>query len=248
MPKDTSMIPRTDADGTQKEEISDNGMLKLDMHIHSWYSTDSVIDPRSLVRLWNKKRILPLVCDHNTIAGAEVVYREISRGSPDIQVILAEEIMTREGEIIGLFLNEEIPSSLSAAETLDQIQEQGALSLIPHPFCSYRSSAIRRDTLQEIIGRVDIIEGYNARVLSDEENRMAREFAAEQKKLISAGSDAHTTLELGRCFMELSQFTGTKEFLAVLKEAPVRFRLMHPSVHYLTKVVKMTKRNGFFRE
>jgi predicted metal-dependent phosphoesterase TrpH len=240
------IIPGTGPD-FRKTECNDNGILKFDMHLHTWYSSDSVIDPRTVVRLWKKKGILPLVCDHNTIAGAEAVYGEITRGSPDIPVIIAEEITTMEGEIIGLFLNEEIPSSLSAAETLDHIRDQGALSLIPHPFCSYRSSAIRRDTLQEIISRVDIIEGYNARILSDEENRTAREYAADHKKSVSAGSDAHTPLELGRCYMELSRFTGISEFLESLQEVSVHFRLMHPSVHYLTRVVKMAKCNGFLR-
>ena len=219
----------------------DDGILKFDMHIHTWYSHDSAVDPASVVRLWKKKRILPLVCDHNSIAGAEAVFGEISRISPEIPVILAEEVSTTEGEIIGLFLNEEIPSSLSAAETLDLVRDQGALSLVPHPFCSYRSSALRRDTLQEVIARVDIIEGYNARVLSDDENMMARVFAAEHQKPISVGSDAHTPLELGRCSLQLSPFSEPEELVTALKEASVRFQLMHPSIHYLTKVVKLAK-------
>jgi predicted metal-dependent phosphoesterase TrpH len=219
----------------------DNGLLKFDMHIHTWYSHDSAVDPAAVVRLWKKRRILPLVSDHNSIAGSEAVFEEISRISPDVPVIIAEEISTSEGEIIGLFLNEEIPPFLPAAETLDRIQDQGALSIVPHPFCTYRSSAIRRDTLQEIVGRVDIIEGYNARVLTDDENMMARFFAQEHNKPISVGSDAHTPLELGRCFMQLEPFSEPSDLVAALREASVRFRLMHPSIHYLTKVVKLAK-------
>jgi predicted metal-dependent phosphoesterase TrpH len=230
-----------------KDEIGDTGLLKFDMHLHSWYSSDSAIDPVIIVRFWKKKGILPLVCDHNTLTGAEVVYGKITRMSPDIPAILAEEIMTREGEIIGLFLNEEIPALLSADETLDRIRDQGALSLVPHPFCSYRSSTLRQDTLKEIIGRVDLIEGYNARVLADDENRMARDFAAEHRKPVSVGSDAHTPIELGRCFMELPPFTDSREFLAGVKQASIQFHLMHPSIHVLTRVVKMAKNNGFFK-
>ncbi|NTU99570.1 MAG: PHP domain-containing protein [Methanoregulaceae archaeon] len=219
----------------------DDDVLKFDMHIHTWFSPDSAIDPASVIRLWEKKRILPLVCDHNSIAGSEAVFGGISKISPDIPVILAEEISTSEGEIIGLFLNEEIPCSLSAAETLDRVRDQGGLSLVPHPFCSYRSSAIRRDTLEEVIGRVDIIEGYNARVLSDDENLMARDFAAEHKKPMSVGSDAHTPLELGRCSLQISPFSGPEELIRELREASVRFRLMHPSIHYFTKMVKLAR-------
>jgi predicted metal-dependent phosphoesterase TrpH len=240
------MIPRNKPDLLVTKGDRGNGILKFDMHIHTWYSSDSAIDPRTVVRLWKKRRILPLVCDHNSIAGAEVVYQGISALSPDIPRIIAEEITTSDGEIIGLFLNEEIPRSLSAGETIDRIWDQGALSLIPHPFCSYRSSAIRRDALLEIVGRVDIIEGYNARVLSDNENRMACEFAAEHEKYISVGSDAHTPVELGRCFLEMEPFGEPEELLASLKDTSVQFCRMHPSIHYLTKVVKVAKSNGFF--
>jgi predicted metal-dependent phosphoesterase TrpH len=121
------------------------------------------------------------------------------------------------------------------------VRDQGALSLVPHPFCSYRSSAIRRDILQEVIGRVDIIEGYNARVLSDDENSIARDFAAENKKPISVGSDAHTPLELGRCSLQISPFSEPEELIRELREASVRFRLMHPSIHYFTKMVKLAR-------
>ncbi len=242
----TTMIPLSNPDFQVVKGDPEVGLQKFDMHIHTWFSSDSAIDPRIVVKLWKKKGILPLVCDHNSIAGSEAVYGEITVLSPDTPLILAEEITTSDGEIIGLFLNEEIPSSLSAGETIDRIRDQGALSLVPHPFCSYRSSAIRRDALQEIIGRVDIIEGYNARVISDDENRRAREYAAEHDKLVSVGSDAHTPLELGRCFLELEPFEEPQELLDSLNDTSVQFHRMHPSIHYITRVVKVAKNNGFF--
>jgi predicted metal-dependent phosphoesterase TrpH len=220
------------------------GLLRLDMHVHSWYSSDAVTDPASIIRLWEKKGILSLVCDHNTTAGAEAVFRELTRRSRDIPLILSEEITTAQGEIIGVFLTDEIPAGLSAGETLDRIDEQGAISLVPHPFCTYRSSALRRETLFDIIGRVDILEGYNARIIRDGENEMALECAARYGKPVSVGSDAHTPLELGRCYMEMEPFSDPKEFLASVDTASVRFRAMHPAIHYLTRMVKVARKNG----
>ena len=99
--------------------------------------------------------------------------------------------MTRDGEIIGLFLQEKICPFLSAEEMLDEIREQGALSVVPHPFCSYRL-VLRSDAMESLIDRIDIIEGFNSRVLDDWDNSMARGYAARRGKSISAGSDAHT--------------------------------------------------------
>jgi hypothetical protein len=78
-------------------------------------------------------------------------------------------------------------------------------------------------------------------VLSEDENRMARDFAADHRKPISVGSDAHTPLELGRCFLQLEPFSEPSDLIPALCEASVRFRLMHPSIHYLTRVVKLAK-------
>ena len=85
--------------------------------------------------------------------------------------------MTSDGEIIGLFLQEHITPYQSAEETLDEIHEQGALSIVAHPFCSYRRSALRHDIMERIIDRLDIIEGFNSRVLDEGENDLARGYA-----------------------------------------------------------------------
>jgi len=160
----------------------------FDMHVHSWYSGDSATDPKKIVELFLRHQILCLVTDHNTIAGSMEVCRAIRRENPEIPLILSEEIMTESGEIIGLFLSEEIHPYLSAAEAVDRIHDQGGLVLVPHPFCSYRiSSALRPGVLDEIIDRVDIIEGYNARTVRDEDNNCARSYALSTKSRSLSG-------------------------------------------------------------
>ncbi len=218
---------------------------KLDMHVHSRYSGDSVTDPKKIVNLWLERGILCIIADHNTTAGSQAVYADLRRIDPGVPLILSEEIMTESGEIIGLFLSEEVHPYLSAAETVDLIHEQGGLALVPHPFCSYRvSSAMRSDILDEIIGSVDIIEGYNARTLRDEDNNRAREYAKVHKKPVSVGSDAHTTRELGRCFLELDPFSTPQELMRGLSAGRANFCRMDSSVHALTRLVKAVKHDG----
>ena len=230
------------ATGTNNERES----LRFDMHLHSRYSSDSAIPVRSIVKCFERSGILPLVCDHNTLAGSIRVYDHICSAHPDIPRILAEEIMTAEGEIIGLFLEEEIPALLSAEETLDRIRDQGGLSIVPHPFCSYRSSALSFYTLDRIIDRVDIVEGFNARVIDDRDNLTAREYAARHKKPVSAGSDAHTPLELGRTWITIKPFSTPRELMKGLPDAEVHYLHMDPSIHLVTRLVRAGRRMGFF--
>jgi len=220
------------------------GRWKFDMHIHSRYSGDSVVDPEAIVRLFREAGVLPLVCDHNSTRGSAEVYRKIRSQDPGVPEILAEEIMTSRGEIVGLFLNEEVPAYRAPAETIELIHGQGGLALVPHPFCTYRSSTLRRDALDELAGRIDIVEGYNARNINDDENRFAREFAQRHRLPVSVGSDAHTLMELGRVRVELEPFDSPATLLRSLKGSRVHFRPMNPAIHGVTKVVKLAKKTG----
>jgi predicted metal-dependent phosphoesterase TrpH len=221
--------------------------MKFDMHLHSCYSSDSSIPVKTIVKSYVRTAILPLVCDHNSIAGSQKVYDILCKGDPNLPRILAEEIMTSDGEIIGLFLNEEIKPFLSADETLDEISDQGALSIVPHPFCSYRSSVLRFDVMEKIIDRIDIIEGFNSRVLDDWDNAMAQGYAGLHRKPVSAGSDAHTSFELGNTYVSIEQFSDPKSLLKALPDARVHYVHTHPFIHAVTRLVKAGRRMGILQ-
>jgi hypothetical protein len=213
----------------------------IDLHVHSTYSADSAIPIGSLVRCWERHRILSVVCDHDTLSGSLALIQALRGIQADVPEIPAMEITTADGEIIGLFLTEEIPPGLPAAETLDRIRDQGALTLVPHPFCTYRSRVLRNPLRDTLSGRIDIIEGYNGRNTTDADNLAAVEYARAQGLPITAGSDAHTPMELARTYMALKPFETPKEFLAALGSARIHYQRMHPGIHAVTKAVKMVK-------
>jgi predicted metal-dependent phosphoesterase TrpH len=219
--------------------------LKFDMHVHSLYSSDSMNSVHTIVRSWKKSGILPLVCDHDSIRGSVEVYRAIRKERPDIPLILAEEIMTRDGEIIGAFLTEEIPPGLSAEETIDEIRSQGAISIVPHPFCSYRDSRITGPALGRITERVDCIEGYNARMLRGGDNHMAVAYAKSNSKPVSVGSDAHTPFELGRNYLLLPPFRTPGELLRHLPAGDIVFRITNSNVRYISRAIRAFKTRGY---
>jgi predicted metal-dependent phosphoesterase TrpH len=222
----------------------DGESIRFDMHLHSCYSSDALTPVKTIVKCYQRTGILPLVCDHNTIAGSEHVYNILCKNDPDLPSILAEEIMTSDGEIIGFFLQEEISPFLSAEETLDAIHDQGALAIVPHPFCTYRSCALKNNILETNIDRIDIIEGFNSRILDDWENAMARGFAERCGKPVSAGSDAHTSFELGRTFVCSEPFSDPKGLMKALPYASVHYNHTHPAIHTVTRLVKVGRKMG----
>jgi predicted metal-dependent phosphoesterase TrpH len=177
------------------------------------------------------------IADHGTIQGA-VKLKSIA----PFQVIVAEEILTPYGEVMGMFLEEEIPSHLSLEETIERIKDQGALLSIPHPFDRVRLSAFKQKGLQKVMPYVDIIEVYNARSLSPGDQIKAQKLALEYGKLKSAGSDAHTPDEIGNAYVEMKEFLNKNEFLESLQYGEIVGHKSNPLVHLTSTLNKLKKR------
>ncbi|GAG02442.1 unnamed protein product, partial [marine sediment metagenome] len=134
-------------------------MLKADLHTHTYFSPDSLTSPEKYVQACVNRRInCVAVTDHNAIDGALAVEKLAT-----FKVIIGEEVESAEGEIIGLFLQEEVPPSLGSEETVERIKGQGGLVCIPHPFDRFRGEHLAEAALMRILPQVDIIEALNAR-------------------------------------------------------------------------------------
>jgi predicted metal-dependent phosphoesterase TrpH len=156
------------------------------------------------------------VADHNTIAGA-LKLREIA----PFKVIIAEEISTPVGEIMGLFLSEGVSQGLSPREAISRIRSQGGLVAIPHPFGRSLFWNANPLTSAQVLSQVDIIETFNSRTPLSSSIARAWKLAKEQGKVASAGSDAHTLGELGRAYVEMPEFAGPDDFLNSLAQGKI---------------------------
>jgi predicted metal-dependent phosphoesterase TrpH len=159
------------------------------------------------------------VTDHNVFAGAEEAV-ELARDRT-LTVIPGEEIKTDgQGEVIGLFLEREIPRGLSFADTIAAIREQGGLVYLPHPFD--RLHAIPDpETLHRHLSDIDVFEVYNARLLFEAYNDEALRFARKYNLTMGAGSDAHVLQGVGTGALRMRTFEGPEEFLISLRSAEV---------------------------
>lgn len=156
-----------------------NPILKYDLHIHTNFSKDCRLKPSTITKICLNKGIGGIgATDHNTIDGTLEIKRLAS-----FPVIIGKEIKTTCGEIIGYFLNEEIPPGLSPEDTVSRIKKQDRLVCIPHPFDLLRKSGLNSNVLDLIIGTVHIIEAYNSRNLFVHSNSLAIEYGQKYGKL-----------------------------------------------------------------
>lgn len=214
-------------------------MLTADLHVHTCFSPDSVSTPEEIVRRCLEIGINCLaVTDHNTISGA----LEMKRIAP-FTVIVGEEMRTTDGEIIGLFLSEEVPRGLSPEETVARIKGQGGLVCIPHPHDRFRPlSCLRRDALERIMPDVDLIEVYNSRTWLQRDSARAKQLAQDLGVPGTAGSDAHVVREVGKTYVELPEFDGADGFRTAIAQGQVFGQKTSTLVHFYNVRNRITKR------
>jgi predicted metal-dependent phosphoesterase TrpH len=194
---------------------------KADLHTHTKYSgmsklrfirfPDAVSDPEEVVRA-AEKRGLDVVCvtDHDTIRGAKMA----EKVAGNVEVIVGEEVSTADGEVIGLFVNEEIPRGLSAEETIDRIHTMGGLAIAPHPFSSHCSSLA--NLLFEL--KLDGVELFNAFHRDGYTNDIAQRLCENLAVAKTGGSDAHAPMMVGDAYTTFDGSTAEELRKAILQK------------------------------
>jgi len=156
-------------------------------------------------------------------------------------VIVAEEILTPYGEIMGMFLKETIPSGLSIEEVISRIRAQDALVCIPHPLDIFTRGGLGSKLLKELVGQIDIIEVFNSRSPLPQHSVKARAFAEKYSIAQSAGSDAHTPGEIGNAYVDMPEFNGKNDFLDALAKGRISGRRTNPLVHFISAWTRLKK-------
>jgi predicted metal-dependent phosphoesterase TrpH len=214
-------------------------LIHADLHVHTEYSNDSATTLDQVIEQCLHSGInCVAIADHGTIKGAIKL-----KSMAPFSVIVAEEIMTPYGEVMGLFLEEEVPSHLSLEETVKRIKDQGGLLCIPHPFDRVRLSAFKTKGLKKVMSAVDIIEVYNSRSLTPGNELRANQLADRYGTLKSAGSDAHTPQEIGHAFVKMREFETKNEFIESLRQGSIVGQKSSPLVHFTSTVNKFRQNN-----
>jgi hypothetical protein len=216
----------------------------VDIHCHTRASFDCLSAPKAVVRAAAERGLTHLaITDHDRIDGA-LEARELAPAG--LTVLIGEEVKTRDGDLICVFLDEAIPPGLSAEETVQAARAQGALVGIPHPFDQLRGSLLRDERMASIGGLVDWVETHNARLMG-RGNERAAVYAAEYGLPGVAVSDAHSILEVAVAYTALegdpSSPAGLKAALAGVQIVPGRASLFIRGWTPVAKAVQRARGN-----
>lgn len=208
--------------------------MKVLFHCHTNNSPCSNIKESDLITFLNKNKFdAVIVTDHNQITKINW-----SKG----MVIPASEIATSNGDVIGIFLDKNIPKGLTIARTSELIHSQGGLVIAAHPSDILRREAMGTKTLLNNLKHFDIIETHNSRNLLSSSDKHAIKVARENNIPEIYGADAHTLAELKNCYLEMPIFSNQNEFMKSLTKALPNFKQSGSIPHIKTFFIKKTGR------
>lgn len=166
--------------------------LKIDLHVHSHYSYDSIITPEEIV-FYAKKQGLDgvAITDHNQIDGALKIMK-----TTDFFIIPGIEVSCSQGHIMGLNVKEHIPQGLSVEETVEKIHEANGIAIACHPTALFKLSLGNH-----INSALDAAEVINSSALPFGRSvKKSMQIASRFKLPCVAGSDAHYGPEIGHAY------------------------------------------------
>ncbi|TSA85458.1 PHP domain-containing protein [Deinococcus detaillensis] len=215
--------------------------MRVDLHCHTEASDDCqtrLTDMPDRCRSQNVR--VQAITDHNVIWGAQQLRASVRDQGLEatLSIIVGEEISTRQGEIIGLFLQEVVPAGLSAEETAEIIHAQGGLVLLPHGFDPLKRHRLRSEARERLADHIDIVESFNARISAPHWNRVAAVWATQHRLPVSGGSDAHTLTQIGDGWIETVDrlIQRPDDLMEALWSGEVAGRWVHPVPSFLNKV------------
>lgn len=211
-------------------------MLKYDLHMHTIYSRDGAIKPADAIRIAKKRGLDGIaITDHDTIRGGLEAQKLKPR---DLDIIVGAEIKTDRGDVIGLFLNEEIQAR-DHMEVIDAIRRQGGIAIVPHPFDSMRGSAFWLTDKDH--RKIDAVEVINARCVFKRSNKMADSYADDYRLCKVGGSDAHFGAEIANAGTLVPEGEGIQDSIRNCRTMAFG-RCSLPLFHVFTTALLMERR------
>jgi len=201
-------------------------LIQADLHVHTTYSSDSAIRPKTLVEQLVKHNFIKVaaVTDHDTVEGCNVT-RQLASAYPDVLIIPGVEISTPQGDVLVLGAEEMPPQPWTVEGVVDFARERNCVSVAAHPYREYGMGDLTRNY------KVDAIE-----VLNGGSSPSANKAAEDLAKLMGlpgvAGSDAHQLTELCTVYTEIQASLEIGEILEALKKGLVSVPRVGKSIHF----------------
>ena len=190
-------------------------LIRADLHIHTVYSSDSLIQPKTLVDMLSAHSFIKVaaVTDHDSVRGCKATV-ELASAYPDILIIPGVEITTQHGDMLVLGTEELPPKPWIPEAVVDYAKSIDAVTVVAHPFREYGMRDLARNY------KFDAVEVLNGNS-SVAENNEAKALAKSMNLPGIAGSDAHQVSELFTVNTKIEASLSIEGVLKAIKKGSV---------------------------
>ncbi|MBN1330041.1 MAG: CehA/McbA family metallohydrolase [Candidatus Heimdallarchaeota archaeon] len=200
-------------------------MVRIDMHVHTNYS-DGVDSAEEIIRQAERMGLDGIaIADHDTFGG---LYEALEIET-DLLIIPGIEVSTCKGHILAYgILEGEIEVGLTPKETVDIIHKMGGIAVPAHPF-----DTIRLGIKKEVYHlNIDALEVINGCITFSKCNQKAFKVARELDLPMIAGSDGHSTEEIGNAWTDfLEQPESWQDVISmILRKESIPIGGRHPVI------------------
>ena len=201
-------------------------MIRADLHIHTLFSNDSSIHPKTLVaQLFAHPYIKTVaITDHNTVKGYHKV-RELASANHAVTIIPGIEVSTVDGDLLLLGVAEVPPEPWTVENVIDFARSVGGIAVVAHPYREFGLGDLSKDYK---VDAIEVLNGGSAHHF----NALAEELAKEMGLPGVAGSDAHRVEELWSVYTEIQASTDLDEILKAIKKGLVRVGQTEKSIRF----------------
>ncbi|MFH0750931.1 MAG: PHP-associated domain-containing protein [Chloroflexota bacterium] len=223
---------------------------RADLHIHT-LASDGTCGVEEILAFAMEKTQLDVIAiaDHERVDAAHAA-RAIARARDlPLEVIVGEEVTTRGGHLLALFIEEAIPPLRSLRESIGLIHEQGGLAIPAHPLFPYPLCA-QAWTLRALLDandprvRPDALEAFNPTTFGRPVHRRVVAFAAEHGLSVVGNSDAHDAASVGSGWTTFEGRTGDDLRAAILAGASGWHGSFHATASQLPTFGKQLRKYG----
>ena len=178
-------------------------MGQADMHIHS-IASDGTASAAQILDYAESRTDLDIIAiaDHERIEAAVECQRLARERGCRVEVVIAEEVTTRSGHLLGVFLKARLKRNQRLETTVAEIHEQGGLAIVPHPFSAF-TKGLRKHAIMRIHNSTDpmvywdALEGYNPSTAGRYGRGATIRLASELGLALVGNSDGHTLETIG---------------------------------------------------
>lgn len=201
-------------------------MIQADLHIHTVFSSDSLIQPKTLIDQLVAHSFIKVaaITDHDSVRGCKATV-ELASVYPDILIISGVEISTLQGDMVILGTEELPPKPWTPEVVVDYANSIGAVSIVAHPYREYGMGDLAKNY------KVDAIEVLNGGSTAAS-NSQAKELAKSMGLPGTAGSDAHQISELFSVCTKIDASLNVDAVLEAIKKGFVSAHLTRGSIHF----------------